>query len=389
MRLLHVHSGNLYGGVEALLQTIVRCRGFCPEMQSEFALCFEGRIAAELRQAGAVVHLLGRVRARNPLQIIRARRRLIQILDAGAFDAAICHMPWPLAIFAPAVRRARIPLIFWMHDAATYRNWLHLWAGLASPELTLCNSRFTASTLARLFGNTPSETIYYPVAASAVRLEAAERNTIRASLNTPSEAVVIVQASRMEAWKGHRLLLESLAKLRAVPQWICWIVGGAQRAEEVAYERNLRATAAEMGFTERIRFLGQREDVAQLLAAADIYCQPNLAAEPFGIVFIEAMQAGLPVITSAAGGPLEIVDDSCGLLVSPDDVCSLAAGLTGLIEDGVERRRLGAAGARRAARLCDPSRQLQHLHAIIQQRVVTASSQHPNASKIRSFGFRQ
>jgi glycosyltransferase involved in cell wall biosynthesis len=166
-------------------------------------------------------------------------------------------------------------------------------------------------------------------------------------------------------------------------------VGGAQRAEEVAYERNLRATAAEMGFTERIRFLGQREDVAQLLAAADIYCQPNLAAEPFGIVFIEAMQAGLPVITSAAGGPLEIVDDSCGLLVSPDDVCSLAAGLTGLIEDGVERRRLGAAGARRAARLCDPSRQLQHLHAIIQQRVVTASSQHPNASKIRSFGFRQ
>src|SRR5207245_4312560 len=156
----------------------------------------------------------------------------------------------------------------------------------------------------------------------------------------------------MEAWKGHRFLLETLGKLPAVPQWICWIVGGAQRAEEVVYERNLRATAAEMGFSERVRFLGQRTDVAQLLAAADIYCQPNLAAEPFGIVFIEAMQAGLPVVTTAAGGPLEIIDDSCGLLVAPNDGCSLAAGLTRLIKDGVERRRLGAAGVRRAARLC-------------------------------------
>ena len=211
-----------------------------------------------------------------------------------------------------------------MHDAATYRNWLHLWAGLASPELTLCNSRFTASTLDRLFGNTRnalSETIYYPVAPSAVRLDAAGRDTIRARLNTPPEAVVIVQASRMEAWKGHRFLLETLGKLPAVPQWICWIVGGAQRAEEVVYEKNLRATAAEMGFSERVRFLGQRADVAQLLAAADIYCQPNLAAEPFGIVFIEAMQAGLPVVTTAAGGPLEII---CRLFRSSEILAEVA-----------------------------------------------------------------
>src|SRR5712692_4243742 len=54
MRLLHVHSGNLYGGVEALLHTVASCRELCPERQSEFVLCFEGRIAAELRQAGEI-----------------------------------------------------------------------------------------------------------------------------------------------------------------------------------------------------------------------------------------------------------------------------------------------------------------------------------------------
>jgi len=55
----------------------------------------------------------------------------------------------------------------------------------------------------------------------------------------------------------------------------------------------------------RVRFVGERLDVARILAAADIFCQPNIEAEPFGIVFIEALYAGLPVVASASGGALE------------------------------------------------------------------------------------
>ena len=57
----------------------------------------------------------------------------------------------------------------------------------------------------------------------------------------------------------------------------------------------------------------QRDDVPRLLAAADIFCQPNLGPEPFGIGFVEALSAGLPVITTATGGALEIVDGDCGI----------------------------------------------------------------------------
>ncbi len=367
MRLLHVHSGNLYGGVEALLSTAARCRALCAEMHPEFALCFDGRIAAELRQTGATVHILGHVRARNPLQVISARRRLIQILSAGTFDAVICHMAWPLAVFGPAVRRVKLPLIFWMHDAVTSRNWLVLWARLSPPDLTLCNSRFTASTLGRLFIGTPCEILYYPVARRAEKLESVEREALRRRIDTPSEAVVIIQASRMEPWKGHRTLLEALARLTVVPQWVCWIAGGPQRPEEAVYEKALRALATDLGLMERIRFLGWRSDVDQLLLAADIYCQANLGAEPFGIAFIEAMQAGLPVVTTSAGGPLEILDESCGILVHPNDAVSLAAALQSLLTDKSRRRRLGGAGVQRAAQLCDPGRQLRQLHNIIQR----------------------
>jgi len=369
MRLLHVHSGNLYGGVETLLSTLAHYRALCAEMEPEFALCFDGRIAAELRQAGTTVHILGRVRARNPVQVIRARRRLIQVLSAGAFDAVICHMVWPLAIFGAAVRRIKVPLIFWMHDAVIRRNWLVLWAGLSSPDLVICNSRYTASTLERLFNAAAFETLYYPVVRRAEKLESAQREMLRSHLNTPSEAVVILQASRMESWKGHWLLLDALARLADVPQWVCWIAGGPQRHEEIAYAKALHARAAALGLAQRIHFLGQRSDIAQLLAAADIYCQPNLGAEPFGIAFVEAMYAGLPVVTTAAGGPLEILDESSGLFVRPNDTLSLATMLGRLIADQGERRRLGANGARRAAQLCEPARQLQRLHAITQQSV--------------------
>ena len=64
-----------------------------------------------------------------------------------------------------------------------------------------------------------------------------------------------------------------------------------------------------------MRFLGERRDVAACMRAADIHCQPNTAPEPFGLAFVEALYAGLPVVTTALGGALEILTDACGVLV--------------------------------------------------------------------------
>jgi glycosyltransferase involved in cell wall biosynthesis len=178
----------------------------------------------------------------------------------------------------------------------------------------------------------------------------------------------------MEPWKGHRLLVEALSRLSHVPRWVCWIAGGAQRGEEFAYEKSLHEQVMDLGLVERVRFLGQRSDIAQLLLAADIHCQPNLGPEPFGIAFIEAMHAGLPVVSTAAGGPPEIIDETCGVLVPPNDAASLACQLEILIKDEGLRRRLGAAGTRRAAEMCDPGRQLQQLRAIVEHTVARRTS---------------
>jgi glycosyltransferase involved in cell wall biosynthesis len=140
-------------------------------------------------------------------------------------------------------------------------------------------------------------------------------------------------------------------------------VGGAQRPSEVAYAEEVKALAVSLGIADRVRFLGQRSDVRELLAAADIFCQPNAGPEPFGIVFVEALHAGLPVVTSNVGGAREIVTPDVGYLVEDDR--ALADALDLLIRDQALRQRLGAAGPARARALCDPSQQVTALEELL------------------------
>jgi glycosyltransferase involved in cell wall biosynthesis len=360
MRVLHVYGGNLYGGIEALLVTMARARPLCPAIDPEIALCFDGRLSAELDATGIPVHRLPEVRASRPLTVIRARRALTELMSRARFDRVICHAAWAQGLLGAAVTQARIPLVFWVHDVVTGRHWTERLARRVRPDLVICNSRYTAAFIHNLYTDVPTAVIAPPVSTGAPRLTNTDRASLRAELDTPVNATVIVQVSRMEAWKGHALAIEALAQLREL-SWIFWIVGGAQRPEELAYAEALRADADRRGLADRIRFLGERTDVRRLLAAADIHCQANLRPEPFGIVFVEALAAGLPVVTAAMGGVLEIVDDSCGILVAPNDPMALAASLRRLIDDPVLRARLALAGPGRASAICDPGIQMRRL----------------------------
>jgi glycosyltransferase involved in cell wall biosynthesis len=253
-----------------------------------------------------------------------------------------------------------VPLAFWAHDAWSGRHWTEQWARRTPPDLVIANSRFTASTLDEAYASVPREVIYAPVDAAA-DTTAAERTAIRRELATSASAVVVAQASRMEPWKGHATLLQALASHREDPRWHCWMIGGAQRPTERAYLESLQRRAAALGVDRRVSFCGERTDVRRLLAAADVYCQPNVRPEPFGIVFVEALAAGLPVAAAASGGALEIVDHSCGRLVPPGDADGWRATVGELIADAALRARLGASARGRAADLCDPASQRRHL----------------------------
>lgn len=365
MRVLHIYSGNLYGGIESMLVTLARAQEMVPELQHEFALAFRGRLADELEAAGAPVYHLGAVRVSRPQTLLKARRALWYLLRDGRYAGAICHGPWPHALFAKVVRRAGLPLAFWKHSPLGGRHWTERWARRTAPDLVIANSEYTQESIVQFWPSVPSRVIYCPVADQPAALDQATRAEIRARQETPADAVVIIQVSRMEAWKGHELLLMALERLRDQPDWHCWIVGGAQRPQEREYLLGLERHVQSYGLTGRVHFLGERSDVPQLLRAADLFCQPNLTAEPFGISLVEALYAGLPVVTTALGGAAEIVDESCGVLTEPSNVFELTEALRSLLSDFAKRAELGAAGPQRASKISDPVRQSKQLHTTL------------------------
>lgn len=365
MRVLHCYAGNLYGGIESLLVTLAAHAPLAPDMEPAFALCFEGRLDRELRAIGAEVRSLGAVRFGRPWTIPRARGRLARLLVERRPEVVVCHACWPHALFGPTARRMRLPLVSWMHDQAGGGHWLERLAARTRPDLVVANSRSTAATAPRLFPGVPVEVLHCPVAPPPAD-RAGTRGRVRGELRTPADATVVIQASRLEPWKGHSTLLAALGRLGDRPGWEAWIAGGVQRPHEQIYLDRLRAEAEAAGVADRVRFLGQRSDVPALLAAADLYCQPNSGPEPFGIAFVEALHAGLPVVSTRLGGALEIVDETCGVLVPPDDPDALAEALGRLIADPSARGDLAAGGPARAASLCDPSAVLGRLAGLLE-----------------------
>jgi len=361
-RVLHLSSGNLYGGVETLLVTLARYRHLNASMEPHFALAFEGRLSQELRETGVPVHLLGGARASRPWTIWRIRRRLEQLIRKQDFDIVVCHMAWPMAMFGSTAARLGHKLIFWAHDVPDGRHWLDRWARRATPDGVLVNSKFTEMAVPRMYPDTPRRVIYYPVAVKDCSSEAHHRDAVRREFSLSDETTVIIQVSRMQPWKGHHLHLKALSQLKDLAaKWVCWFAGGPQRPEEGEYFRELRQMAAELGIADRVQFLGQRSDVPRLLAGADIFCQPNQNPEPFGIVFIEALGAGLPIIARAIGAAPEIVDDKCGMLAPTDDPLVLSELLKQCIESRELRRTLARSAPERARMLCDPARQLARI----------------------------
>jgi len=151
-----------------------------------------------------------------------------------------------------------------------------------------------------------------------------------------------VCAARLEEQKGHATLLEALAELRRRGLEFTVALAG-----EGVLRPALERRAAELGLGERVRLLGQVEDLGPLLLAADAVAMPS-RWEGLPLVLLEAMARGRPVVATRVGGIPEVVEDGVsGRLVEPDDPGALADALQGFHHKPDAAFRMGRAAARR------------------------------------------
>lgn len=171
---------------------------------------------------------------------------------------------------------------------------------------------------------------------------------LRAELGLAEGDEVITVIARLTPWKGHMVLLDAFRAVQVERPRARLLVVGTPTFWEETYLEELQERAEVLGCADAVRWLGFRDDIPQILAQSDVLALPSFS-EPFGIVIVEAMIAGKPVVVCDSGGPPEIVSEGVtGLVVPTMKVGPLADALLELLGDPERARQMGEAGRQRA-----------------------------------------
>lgn len=370
-RILYVQPNNEVGGSDiALLRTIQELdrNRYSPVV----ALPNDGPLSAPLRQVGADLHFV-------PMKQLRT-------LPSVSYQARY------LAAIVPTVRRLRA-MIDDQHIAFVHTNSLyclygawaarmakrpHLWhVREIPPSVPLLRPLYAQmvlrlSALVVAMSTACVDGLFGPDAASGDgRSDVASKilvmpdgidvdhwnpavsgDRIRRELNLAADTPVVGFVARLDPWKGVEVFLRAAKRVSEhAPQTQFLIVGDAPSGFE-AYRDEMVSLAKTLGLENHVHFLGWRYrlgDIPEVMAALTVLCHTPVQPEPFGLVVIEAMAVGCPVVAPRAGGPAETVaDGTTGFLVPMGDAEAFANRLCQLIENPARRNAMSIAARERA-----------------------------------------
>jgi glycosyltransferase involved in cell wall biosynthesis len=275
-----------------------------------------------------------------PLGLTGARRvaALARLLRRERPEVFHAHMSSPVACKwgLTAALLARVPAVLGTVQVGEYEppdrsTYWQLRALAHGVDRYLAVSRDIADELVERLG-WPAEKIEVSYNAVDVeRFEAPAPPGLREELGEGEGRPLVLTPARLNEQKGHPVLFEAIAQ---VPDALFLLAGDGPEREP------LEALAKELGITDRVRFLGRRENIPQLLATCDVFALPSLY-EGSSLAVLEAMAARIPIVSSAIGGTDELIEDGrSGLLVPPGDAEALAVALRRVLEDEALRRSM-------------------------------------------------
>lgn len=307
LRVLQAMAGQPHGGAEAFFERLVVALHRAGLQQSIVIRRDNGRVN-RLREAGLDPLEL---RFGGALDFI-TKPLLSREIRAFRPDIVMSWMSRATSFVPTKGDFVRVARLGGYYDLKYYRQCDHL----------IGNTRDIVTYVRRL-GWRAERAHYIPNFVDEVRAAPVDR----ATLDTPANATVLLALGRLHPNKGFDVLIDALARL---PKAVLWLAG------EGDLRSALTAQANRLGVAGRVRFLGWRQDVAALLAAADILVCPS-RHEPLGNVILEGWAQGRPVVAAASQGPSALIQPGyTGLLVPVGDAMSLAAA----IDEVARNRRL-------------------------------------------------
>ena len=324
----------------------------------------EGPLATIAREAHAevVVKRLGIIqRTRNPLKLLLYGAFFLHGVVSLAWviwrrGVSIVHINKnTLALPGiPAARLAGAKALWHVRNPVRRFGRLGAWLVRRCHAIALV-SEWVAAPFREAFPDASATMHIVPEGIDPARFdERPAGRALREALGLGEDQLLIGTVGRITRWKGQDVFLRAAARLAAsFPQARFAIVGDcvsspAERQADEAFKAELLSLAKELGLDQKVFFLGHREDIPAVMNALDVFVLPS-RQEPFGLVVLEAMAAGCPIVATNAGGVPEIVrHEGEALLVPADDPDAMAAAIERLLADKALGERLGRAAAERA-----------------------------------------
>jgi glycosyltransferase involved in cell wall biosynthesis len=330
------HSGVLAGGERSLLDLVTGWPGGREVMvlaEGDFPRALEARgVPVTIERLGAL-GAVKRESAAPGLGAVADVARLATTVarQARAADVIHANSQKSFVVAAAAGLLARRPVVWHLRDILTRElfSQTNIRAAVmlanARAAAVIANSGATAAAFRDAGGRADLvHVVHNGIARMPFDAVTDARRAELREMFAPGAGVVLAAVGRLARWKGQHVVI---AAAEAIPDAVAWIIGTPLFGED-RYLDGLREQARGLAVESRVRFLGEREDVPALLAAADIVVHSSIAPEPFGRVLVEGMLARRPVIASDAGGAREVLTHrETGWLVQPGDPVALAAAI--------------------------------------------------------------
>ena len=328
-----------------------------PEVETTFILPARGPFEEQLRRAGHAVELVpvGDIRAIR-INRIRPVADLVQrgptLGPAALKMAAVVRQREAQVLYsnslkahvygAAVARLAGVPHVMHVRDILLppylplrLRHSLRLLFGVFPPAAVIANSQVTARAV-------PIRRPAYVIPSGLTRHP---EQVPRPNGSAPTLAVL----GRLERWKGQDVAIRALARLRRRVPDARLVIGGSTEVGDVEYARELHILARALRLSDATDFAGFVDDPYAFFASGHVALHTSVLPEPFGQVVVEAMAVGRPVVATAAGGPVEVLEcGRSGLLVPPDDPDATADAAAALLDSDGLYASMAAAGVRRA-----------------------------------------
>lgn len=345
MRILHINSARSFGGGErhtADLANALARRG-----HEVFAATPKGApLACELKRVPS--ENVFELPLRNALDVQSAIELARRVREKG-IEIIHAHVARDYLLAALASRRSAVPLVLTRHLERPLKS-LHKWTLSGVARVIAVSEAVERSLVAqKIFP--PEKIRRIPNGIDVERFERRVRSFDIQRFRRLSGIrgrLVVGLAGELREHKGQEDFIRAAHLIASEFADVDFVIAGEDHSPRKEYRAHLERLVHELNLQTRVHFTGWVEDVAALLPALNIFVSSS-RVEPFGLVMVEAMAAGLAVVATATGGAREIVEDGVtGKLVAVGDVQALSKAIASLLSNEEARARMGENGRVRA-----------------------------------------